>query len=162
MRAAPYCCPLFPYLSSCSHAQQGLACHEMPRTCLLAARPTATTKMTRDTGTACVLTGVSGLMETQEFYQPGVAFMGAESYGAATLLLTAKAFLSLLLGLSVTYAWVVLPQVGKAAPEHAPGNACDAQVGKAQEGMAHQDHPSAQSMFGPVGRLQMFNARADP
>ena len=112
-------------------------------------------------GTACVLTGVNGLMETQEFYQPGVAFTGPDSYSAATLLLAAKAFLSLLLGLCVTYAWVVLPQVGKAPPEHAPGATCGAQVGKAQEGVDHQDHPSAQSMFGPVGRLQVFKAPED-
>ena len=113
-------------------------------------------------GKACVITGVSGLMETQAFYRPGAAFVGADSYGAATLLLAAKAFLSLLLGLSVTYAWVVLPQVGNAPPEHAPGNACDAQVGKAQVRMAHQDHPPAQMMFGPAGRLQVFEAQPDP
>ena len=113
-------------------------------------------------GKACVVTGVSGLMETQAFYRPGAAFVGTEAYGAATLLLAAKALLSLLLALSVTYAWVALPQVGKAPPERAPGNACDAQVGKAQEGMAHQDHPPAQTLFGPAGRLQVFKAQPDP
>ena len=108
-----------------------------------------------------MVTGVSGLMETQALYRPGAAFVGADSYSAATLLLASKAFLSLLLGLSVTYAWVVLPQVGKAAPGHAPGFACDAQVGKAQAGMAHQDHPPAHMLFGPAGRLQVFKAQPD-
>ena len=64
--------------------------------------------------------GISGLMETQEFTKPGTAFVGAQSYSPAAMLLAAKAFLSLLLGLTVTYAWVVLPQVGKAPPAEPP------------------------------------------
>lgn len=62
---------------------------------------------------AGLVAGISGLMETQEFDLPGLVFMGPESYKSATMLLAAKAFLSLLLGLTVTFAWVVLPQVGK-------------------------------------------------
>ena len=70
--------------------------------------------------------GISGLMETQEFDRPGLAFVGAQSYSPAAMLLAAKAFLSLLLGLTVTYAWVVLPQVSKAPPEVAPKGGCSA------------------------------------
>ncbi len=62
---------------------------------------------------AGLVAGISGLMETQEFDLPGLAFVGPESYRLATMLLAAKAFLSLLLGLTVTFAWVVLPQVSK-------------------------------------------------
>ena len=62
---------------------------------------------------------ISGLMETQEFTRPGTSFVGPQSYSPAALLLAAKAFLSMLLGLAVTYAWVVLPQVGKAPLEEA-------------------------------------------
>ena len=90
-------------------------------------------------------------METQEFdsgiFLSGVNFVGPDSYRAATLLLAAKAFLSLLLGLTVTYAWVVLPQVTKATQVHA---AC-AESGKAQAGMAAGGHPAAQMVLGPAG-----------
>ena len=65
-------------------------------------------------------------METQEFDWPGASFVGPGAYRPAATLLAAKAFLSLLLGLTVTYAWVVLPQVGKALPEEAPKSACKA------------------------------------
>ncbi|KAK9832636.1 hypothetical protein WJX81_005931 [Elliptochloris bilobata] len=82
--------------------------------------------------------GISGLMETQEFDMAGLLFVGPQSYRLGTMLLAAKAFLSLLLGLTVTYAWVVLPQVGKPARGseacHVPSEAFVVlgQVGKAQ------------------------------
>jgi len=53
--------------------------------------------------------GISGLMEAQEFDTLGLVFVVGQPYGLGTLLLAAKAFLSLLPGLAVTYAWVVLP-----------------------------------------------------
>ena len=100
-----------------------------------------------DTGKACGVAGISGLMDTQEFDLPGVTFVGPESYRAATMLLAAKAFLSLLLGLTVTYAWVVMPQAGKAPPL--------VQVGRAPAGMARQgSHPGTQVTPGPVRRAQ--------
>ena len=101
------------------------------------------------------VSGMTGLMETQEFDLPGVTFVGPESYRAATMLLAAKAFLSLLLGLTVTYAWVVLPQVTKATPVHA---AC-AESGKAQAGMACEGHPAAQMVLEPAGKAQGFQAQ---
>ena len=94
-------------------------------------------------------------METQEFDLPGVTFVGPASYRAATMLLAAKAFLSLLLGLTVTYAWVVLPQAGRAPPLHA---ACDAPVGMAPAGVARRDHPAALVMLAPIGRAQVCGA----
>ena len=100
--------------------------------------------------------GMTGLMETQEFDLPGVKFVGPDSYRAATTLLAAKAFLSLLLGLTVTYAWVVLPQVTKAPPAHAP---C-AESGTAQPGMAREDSTQLRTLrSGQLGKPQVHEAQ---
>lgn len=99
---------------------------------------------------------MTGLMETQEFDLPGVTFVGPESYRAATMLLAAKAFLSLLLGLTVTYAWVVLPPVGKAPPVHA---AC-AESGKAQPGMAREGSTQLRRLrSGQLGKAQVYEVQ---
>ena len=95
-------------------------------------------------------------METQEFDLPGVKFVGPDSYRAATTLLAAKAFLSLLLGLTVTYAWVVLPQVTKAPHAHA---AC-AESGTVQPGMAREGSTQLRRLrSGQLGKSQVYEAQ---